>query len=104
MNKLFESIDNLFDSNKIINETYGFDAMNFESKIPHNMRFKSWDIIDNSILYWVTQEDFSVEDLEKFVSALNGSDFKSVSVTVRDLSNYDYKEDYKSSIIKETKN
>lgn len=98
MNKLFESVDNLFESGKsLLNED--FDLNDFESKIPHNMRFKTWDVVDGDVLYWVTQEDFSVEDLEKFASALAGTDYKYAAVTVRDLSSYDYRADDEADVL-----
>lgn len=92
------------DSKRKINEESlkPFDVNSFESKIPHNMRFKVWDSVnDKNTLYWVTQEDFSVKDLEQFAVALMdfADYFDSAAVTVRDLSSYDYQEDLDSDVL-----
>lgn len=102
--KANESDSSNEDSKRKINEESlkPFDVNSFESKIPHNMKFKAWDSVnDKNTLYWVTQEDFSVKDLEQFAAALMdfADHFNSAAVTVRDLSSYDYREDLDSDVL-----
>ena len=64
-----------------------FSGIEFEKKIPHNMRFKEYDILDNSLdLYWVTQQVFNMEDLKQFQKAFKNTPFVQAYVTVRDFS------------------
>lgn len=77
-----------------------FDSQVLESKIPHEMRWKEWNIIDdnsgNTCLYWVTQQYYSKEQLEQFkkvLSDLYGDIFDCAFVIVRDDSTYDFNED-----------
>lgn len=77
-----------------------FSSQDFESKIPHEMRWKMWDVVtDNSgnkCLYWVTQQYYSKEQLEQFKKVLNdlyGDVFDCAFVIVRDDSTYDFNED-----------
>ena len=74
-----------------------FSGMEFEKNIPHNMRWKEYDVIDNN-LYWVTQEIFSEADLIKFKEAFINTDFEKAYVTVRDLSVYDFERDLSNSV------
>lgn len=72
---------------------------NFEKMIPHNMRWKEFTIIDNHILYWVTQEYFDENDLKAFKSALKALKNCPVDeafVIPRDESFYNYDKDVKS--------
>lgn len=70
-----------------------FSGIEFEKKIPHNMRFKEYDILDNSLdLYWVTQQVFNMEDLKQFQKAFKNTPFVKAYVTVRDFSTYNPKE------------
>lgn len=77
-----------------INESYeSFSGIEFEKKIPHNMRFKEYNILDNSLdLYWVTQQVFNMEDLKQFQKAFKNTPFVKAYVTVRDFSEYNPKE------------
>lgn len=77
-----------------------FSSQEFESKIPHEMRWKMWDVVTddsgNTCLYWVTQQYYSKEQLEQFkkvLSDLYGDIFDCAFVIVRDDSTYDYNED-----------
>lgn len=77
-----------------------FSSQEFESKIPHEMRWKMWDVITdnsgNTCLYWVTQQYYSKEQLEQFkkvLSDLYGDVFDCAFVIVRDDSTYDFNED-----------
>ena len=77
-----------------------FSSQEFESKIPHEMRWKMWDVVTdnsgNTCLYWVTQQYYSKEQLEQFKKVLNdlyGDIFDCAFVIVRDDSTYDFNED-----------
>ena len=65
----------------------------FESRIPHNMRFKQFDSLDNGELYWVTQEFFDLADLQTFAKSLGEFGYDKAYVTTRDFSGYDFDED-----------
>lgn len=85
------------DFDESLNESVKFDGIKFESKIPHRMRYKEYDPdlpepYQNS-LYWVTQDFFTKEDIEKFKKALLKTDFDKAYVTVRDLSSYIFRKD-----------
>ena len=70
-----------------------FSGIEFEKKIPHNMRFKEYDVLDNSLdLYWITQQVFNMEDLKQFQKAFKDTPFVKAYVTVRDFSTYNPKE------------
>ena len=80
-------VDNINESDE------SFNGIEFEKKIPHNMRFKEYNILDNSLdLYWVTQQVFNMEDLKQFQKAFKNTPFVKAYVTVRDFSEYNPKE------------
>ena len=80
-------VDNINESDE------SFSGIEFEKKIPHNMRFKEYNILDNSLdLYWVTQQVFNMEDLKQFQKAFKNTPFVKAYVTVRDFSEYNPKE------------
>lgn len=70
---------------------YKFNSIEFEKSIPHNMRFKDYEVLENSYdLFWVTQAPFDMNDLKQFQKALiNDTPFAKAYVTVRDFSTYD---------------
>ena len=84
-----------------------FSGVEFEKNIPHVMRYKQYDVIeeeDGKTLYWITQQFFSLEELKKFQEAFiklttDTLNFKDAYVTVRDLSTYDLKEDYENGVL-----
>lgn len=79
--------------NNINESDESFSGIEFEKKIPHNMRFKEYNILDNSLdLYWVTQQVFNMEDLKQFQKAFKNTPFVKAYVTVRDFSEYNPKE------------
>lgn len=79
--------------NSINESDESFSGIEFEKKIPHNMRFKEYDVLDNSLdLYWVTQQVFNMEDLKQFQKAFKNTPFVKAYVTVRDFSKYNPKE------------
>jgi hypothetical protein len=66
-------------------------AQAFENAIPHEMRFKMYDWVnDGKDLYWITQEFFTEHDLAEFAKHLDIMGCDTAYVTVRDLSQYDY--------------
>ena len=89
-----------------------FNGIEFEKNIPHKMRFKEYDVLNlsdedsrNRALYWVTQEVFSLKDLETFKKALEpyftDNCFDVAYVTVRDFSTYDFKTDRNGDVFAE---
>lgn len=95
---LFESIkSNLNEATNILGGVY-FDADEFEQEIPHNMRWKHKEELDDDYIYWVTQEPFTKEDLQKFVDKLKPY-HKGAYVTVRDLSSYDVDSDHDEGVL-----
>ena len=70
---------------------YKFNSIEFEKLIPHNMRFKDYEVLENPYdLFWVTQAPFDMNDLKQFQKALiNDTPFAKAYVTVRDFSTYD---------------
>ena len=94
---------NLFESIKSNLNESDF-ALDFEKNIPHCMRFKTWDIIDDPdrpkrYLYWVTQEPFDYLDIEHFRDAFVDTGFSDAYVTVRDLSSYDFNSDKDEGVL-----
>ena len=103
---LYENIkDNL-------KENYGSErsiSAYLEEQIPYNMRYKVCNTISSDdarkkTLYWVTQEFFTEEDLNKFVEALKNVAYDDAYITVRDLSVYDFNTDLKNGVLIHIKN
>lgn len=86
---------------KVVESVEDFDAVEFEKNIPHNMRFKTFDIVnDGKDIYWVTQAPFTKEELEQFQRAFkNITNFENAYVTLRDLSGYDYFHDKGTEVL-----
>ena len=83
-------------------EKVGFSSSKLEKNIPNNMRWKEWDIVDNGkALYWITQQPFDKDDLDKFKKELDNTPFEKAYVMTRDVSTYDYKEDKKNGNLQE---
>lgn len=83
-----------------------FSGVEFEKNLPHEMRFKEYDVLEdeyadgyNKALYWVTQQFFGPEDIKQFQEALKNTDFDAAFVTVRDLSTYEYPKDKNNNVI-----
>ena len=83
--------DNLNQDVSNLNENNIFSGVEFEKSIPHNMRFKDYEVLENpKDLFWVTQAPFDMNDLKQFQKALiNNTPFAKAYVTVRDFSVYD---------------
>lgn len=75
-----------------------FDSEEFEKLIPHKMRWKEWNKVNDNDLYWVTQEFFSEAELKEFAEAFKTTGFDKAFVTVRDLSTYVYDRDLASKV------
>lgn len=80
-------------------ESEKFNTIEFEKSIPHSMRFKECNNVENNGLYWVTQEPFSLEELNQFAEAFKNTGFDKAYVTVRDLSNYSFEDDLKRNVL-----
>ena len=77
-----------------------FSGMDFEQLIPHEMRFKEYDFVDdNQSLYWITQQPFSLKDLEAFKDVFKNTRFKKAYVTVRDFSTYNKDKDMRNGVL-----
>lgn len=83
----------------ILKESGEFDAVEFEKSIPHSMRWKEYDYVGDNGLYWVTQEPFSLEELNQFAEAFKNTEFNKAYVTVRDLSHYDFQRDFDNDVL-----
>ena len=59
-----------------------------ENNIPHKMRWKVYETYRN-ILYWVTQEPFTKDDLKQFIEEFKNTNFDDCILTTRDFSCYD---------------
>lgn len=77
-----------------------FSGVSFEKNVPHGMRFKEYDFVDNGeTLYWVTQEPFSKEQLNQFADAFYKTGIPHAAVTVRDFSSYNYEDDKSRNVL-----
>lgn len=92
-------ISELEELNDVRSKNDSFDSLEFEKKLPHNMRFKEAYTSDNN-LYWVTQEFFTQEDLVAFQNAFKETSFDNAYITTRDLSkHYDFAEDMANNVL-----
>lgn len=75
----------------------------FEKLIPHNMRYKWFEVVNENELYWVTQGIFTVEELKQFQKAVNdffGENIEKSYVTSRSISpSYNFKDDRNSEVL-----
>lgn len=94
MEKVFE-----VDITSMLKESDTFDAIEFEKLVPHTMRWKEFDFVGDNGLYWVTQEPFSLDELNQFAEAFKSTGFDKAYVTVRDLSHYDFNEDFENDVL-----
>lgn len=77
MANLKNGIDNLIDESN-------FDGQLFELNIPHNMRYKHYEPNTEHGLYWVTQDEYNDNDIEKFKNAMRKYGIKKAHVVLRD--------------------
>lgn len=77
---------------------YDFSMLDFEECLPYNMRCKHYSILeDDTVLYWVTQDEFDEGDLERFACVLGvKTPFKKAYIVLRDYSSYDLNKDIKN--------
>lgn len=96
MSKIYDVVDKFFDNALL--ESY-FSGNEFEKTIPHRMRFKEYDSVDEDTLYWVTQDAFGLSDLKIFANALTKTPYSKAYVTIRDFSSYDFQEDLDRGVL-----
>lgn len=90
-NKVQESAD--------LKESDGpFSGVEFEKNVPHEMRFKEYNFVNINDLYWVTQQPFSLNQLNQFAEAFKNTKFSKAYVTVRDFSTYDFENDLSRNV------
>ena len=75
-----------------------FSGVEFEKNIPHEMRFKEYNFVNINDLYWVTQQPFSLNQLNQFAEAFKNTKFSKAYVTVRDFSTYDFENDLSRNV------
>lgn len=84
-------------NNKVEPESKTFSSTEFEKNLPHEMRWKETDSVnDGKDLYWVSQEPFTDEMLDKFAEEFKKQGrYEKAYITTRDFSGYDYNDDLK---------
>jgi len=75
-----------------------FSGVEFEKNIPHVMRFKEYNKVNDNDLFWVTQQFFNEDDVKNFAEAFKNTNFEKAFVTVRDLSTYSFEADSKENV------
>ena len=75
-----------------------FSGVEFEKNIPHVMRFKEYNKVNDNDLFWVTQQFFNEDDVKNFAEAFKNTNFEKAFVTVRDLSTYSFETDSKENV------
>ena len=75
-----------------------FSGVEFEKNVPHEMRFKEYNFVNINDLYWVTQQPFSLNQLNQFAEAFKNTKFSKAYVTVRDFSTYDFENDLSRNV------
>jgi len=75
-----------------------FSGVEFEKNIPHVMRFKEYNRVNDNDLFWVTQQFFNEDDVKNFAEAFKNTNFEKAFVTVRDLSTYSFEADSKENV------
>lgn len=79
-----------------------FNSYEFEKLLPQTMRYKQVNKVNGNEIYWVTQDIFSVEELQQFRQAVReyDGDIKKFYVTARDLSpHYSFEDDRAENIL-----
>ena len=51
-----------------------FDSNEFEKLIPHGMRYKQVEVVNDNEMYWVTQNIFTSVELQQFQKAIREYD------------------------------
>ena len=79
-----------------------FNSNEFEKLIPQSMRYKQAEIVNDNEMYWVTQNIFTVGDLQQFQKAINeyDSSIEKFYVTSRDFSpSYSFEDDKANRVL-----
>ena len=85
---------------KLKESNSSFSGVSFEKKIPYEMRFKEYnDTDEGDSLYWITQQHYTKEDLNKFAEALKDTPYTKAYVVVRDNSTYNLGKDTEKGVL-----
>lgn len=77
-----------------------FSGVEFEKLIPYEMRFKEYNIIEDTLdLFWVTQQPFTIDDLKEFWEEFINTGLNTAYVTVRDFSTYEWNADMNRKVL-----
>ena len=78
-----------------------FDSNEFEKIIPHGMRYKQVEVVNDNEMYWVTQTIFTSVELQQFQKAIREYDgnIEKFYVTSRDISSYNFEDDRANKVL-----
>ena len=79
-----------------------FDSNEFEKLIPHGMRYKQAEVVNDNEMYWVTQNIFTSVELQQFQKAIREYDgnIEKFYVTSRDISSsYNFEDDRANKVL-----
>ena len=78
-----------------------FDSNEFEKLIPHGMRYKQVEVVNDNEMYWVTQNIFTSVELQQFQKAIREYDgnIEKFYVTSRDISSYNFEDDRANKVL-----
>ena len=80
---------------------FHFDSNEFEKLIPHGMRYKQAEVVNDNEMYWVTQNIFTSVELQQFQKAIREYDgnIEKFYVTSRDISSYNFEDDRANKVL-----
>ena len=78
-----------------------FDSNEFEKLIPHGMRYKQAEVVNDNEMYWVTQNIFTSVELQQFQKVIREYDgnIEKFYVTSRDISSYNFEDDRANKVL-----
>lgn len=78
-----------------------FDSNEFEKLIPHGMRYKQVEVVNDNEMYWVTQNIFTSVELQQFQKAIREYDgnIEKFYVISRDISSYNFEDDRANKVL-----
>ena len=79
-----------------------FDSNEFEKLIPHGMRYKQAEVVNDNEMYWVTQNIFTSVELQQFQKAISEYDgnIEKFYITSRDISSsYNFEDDRANKVL-----
>ena len=78
-----------------------FDSNEFEKLIPHGMRYKQVEVVNDNEMYWVTQNIFTSVELQQFQKVIREYDgnIEKFYVTSRDISSYNFEDDRANKVL-----